>query len=57
MCNNPKLDLAKMNADLKFCNILSIVSQDIEGKRKFGTNKDQNSGTNERKMTYNNHKL
>ena len=32
MCNNPKLDLAKMNAYSKFGEILPIGSQDIEGK-------------------------
>ena len=31
MCNNPKLDLAKMNAYIKFGEILPIGSQDIEG--------------------------
>ena len=31
-CNNPKLDLAKMNAYIKFGEILSIGSQDIERK-------------------------
>ena len=35
MCNNPKLDLAKINVDIKFGKILSIGSQDIERKRKF----------------------
>ena len=41
MCNNPNLDLAKMNAYvyIKFCNILSIVSQDIMRKQNFGVNK------------------
>ena len=29
MCNNPKLDLAKMNAFIKFGEILPIGSQDI----------------------------
>ena len=38
MCNNPKLDLAKMNADIKFGEILSIGSQDIEQKQNFGAN-------------------
>ena len=30
MCNNPKLDLVNMNADVKFGEILPIGSQDIE---------------------------
>ena len=38
MCNNLKLDLAKLNADINFCDILSIGSQDIERKQKFGAN-------------------
>ena len=38
-CNNPKLDLAKMNAYIKFGEILPIGFQDIEGKRNFGLNK------------------
>ena len=38
MCNNPKLDLVKINADIKFGEILSIGSQDIERKRNFGAN-------------------
>ena len=41
MCNNPKQDLAKMNADIKFGEILTIGSQDIEWKRNFGTNQGQ----------------
>ena len=32
MCNNPKLDLVNMNAYIKFGEILSICSQDIERK-------------------------
>ena len=38
-CNNPKLDPAKMNAYMKFSEILSIGSQSIERKRNFGVNK------------------
>ena len=38
-CNNLKLDLAKMNAYIKFGEILPLGSQDIEGKRTFGMNK------------------
>ena len=38
MCNNPKLDLVNMNAYIKFGEILSICSQDIELKQSFGVN-------------------
>ena len=38
-CNNPKLDLNKMNAYIKFGENLPIGSQDIEGKQNFGVNK------------------
>ena len=38
ICNNLKLDLAKMNADIIFGEILTIGSQDIERKRNFGAN-------------------
>ena len=51
MSNNPKLDLAKMNADITFGESLSIGSQDFERKRNFY------SGTNVGKMTCNNPKL
>ena len=37
--NNPKLDLAKMNAYIRFGDILAIGSQDIEWKQNFGINK------------------
>ena len=40
MCNNLKLDLAKMiNAFIKFGEIILIGSQDIEQKLNFGINK------------------
>ena len=39
MCDNPNLDLVNMNAYIKFGEILSICSQDIEWKR----NSEQNS--------------
>ena len=39
MCNNPKLDPAKMNAYLKFGEILPIGSQYIERKQTFVVNK------------------
>ena len=38
VCNNPKLDLAKMNADIKIGEILPIGSPDIEPKQNFGSN-------------------
>ena len=38
MCNNPKLDLAKIKADIKIGEILPIGSQDIEHKQNFGAN-------------------
>ena len=38
-CNNPKLDPAKMNAYIKFGDILPNGSQDIQRKRNFGVNK------------------
>ena len=33
MCNNPKLDPVNMNAYVKFCENLSICSQDIKGNK------------------------
>ena len=39
MCNNPKLDLAKMNAYIQFGEILPIVYQDIERKQNIGVYK------------------
>ena len=38
-CNKCKLDLANMNAYIKFGEILSIRSQDIERKQNFCVNK------------------
>ena len=40
-CNNPKLDLVNMNTYIKFGEILSFCSQDIERKRNFGVNQGQ----------------
>ena len=34
-CNNPKLDIAKMNAYIKFGEIVSIGSKDIERNNKI----------------------
>ena len=39
MCNDLKLDLAKMNAYIKLGEILLVGSQDIEPKQNFGVNK------------------
>ena len=38
MCNNLKIDLGNINAYIKFGEILSICSQDIEQKQSFGIN-------------------
>ena len=38
MCNNPNVNLVNMNAYIKFGEILSICSQDIEQKLNFGVN-------------------
>ena len=46
-----------MNAYIKFGEILTICSQDIERKRNIGVNKGHNSGTNMQKKTCNNCKL
>ena len=35
MCNNPNVDLVNMNAYIKFSEILSICSQNIERKRSY----------------------
>ena len=38
LCNNPKLDLVNMNANIKFGEILPFGSQDINAYIKFGDN-------------------
>ena len=38
MCDNSNIDLVNMNAYIKFGEILSINSQDIEWKRILGIN-------------------
>ena len=38
MCNTPNLDLVNINAYIKFGEILSICSQDMEWKRNSGVN-------------------
>ena len=40
MCNNPKPDHVNMNAYIKFGEILSICSQDIEWKRIYDRRND-----------------
>ena len=59
ICNNPKLDLAKMNAYIKSSEMKPIGSQDIERKHNFEVNKrpSNHSCTNFRKMVCNNPKL
>ena len=37
-CTDPKIDVVNINAYLKFGEILSICSQDIERKQTFGLN-------------------
>ena len=49
MCNNPNIDLVNTNAYIKFGEILSICSQDIERTRNLAEIKGHNSGTNMRK--------
>ena len=39
MCNTPNVDLVNMNACIKFGEILSISSHDIERKQNFGINR------------------
>ena len=55
--NNPNLDLVNIKAYIKFCEILSICSQDIERKRMFCVNKGHNTGTNVLKSICNNPNL
>ena len=38
MCHNPNVDLVNRNAYIKFGEILSISSKNIERKRNFGIN-------------------
>ena len=54
MGNNPKLYLVNINAYIKFGEVLSICSEDIERKPNFGINQGTYSGTNVRKMMCNN---
>ena len=55
--NNPYLDIANMNAHIKFSEILYICSQDIEPNKILISIKGHNSVTNLRKMTGSNSKL
>ena len=41
MCNNPDIDFVNMIAYIKFGEILSICSEDIERKGNFGLNQGQ----------------
>ena len=52
-CNNPKLDLAKMNAYKLYQLVLKIMS----GNEILAQVKDHNSGTNVQKITCDNPKL
>ena len=45
MHNNLKLDLVNINAYIKFGEILSICSQDVERKRNFDVNQRLNIDT------------
>ena len=40
VCKNPNLDLVNTNAPIKFGEILSICSQDIEQKRNYDRRND-----------------
>ena len=37
-CKNPKLDITKMNAHIKFCENISSSLQDIKWKQNLGIN-------------------
>ena len=45
MCNNHNLDPIKMNAYIKFGEILSLCSQDIERNRNNEQNSDISQGS------------
>ena len=57
LCNNPKLDLTKMNAYIKLGEILPMDSQDIERKRNFGIKRTITLVQISKKMMCNNLKL
>ena len=50
MCNNPNVDPVNMNAYIKFGELMTICSQDIDK----GQIKGHNSGTNVQKMSCDN---
>ena len=54
MCQNPNVDLVNLNAYIKFVEILSICSKDIEPKKNLTSIKGHNSVTNLGKLTGNN---
>ena len=56
-CNNPKLDLAKMNAYIKFGEILPIGSPILSRNEILAQIKPHNPKTNSEKMVCNNPKL
>ena len=49
MCNNANLDLANINAYIRFGENLKICSNHIEGKLNSGINQGHNSVTNVKK--------
>ena len=57
MCEKVSIDLDNMNAYIKFCEILSICSQDIERKRNSDVNQGTNSVTHLQKIMRNNPNL
>ena len=55
--NDPNLDIARINAYMKFGEILSINSQDIERKRNSGANQGLSLWNKCEKLMYNNPKV
>ena len=55
--NSPNFDVVNINAYIKFGEILSICSQDIERKQNLTSIKGHNSIKNLQKLTGNNPKL
>ena len=50
MCNNQKLDLVNIKTYIKFCENLSICSQDIERKRNYdGLTDERTDGRTDRR--------
>ena len=52
MCENPKLDVANMNACIKFGDILLICSQENEWNRNLGINKEPYLSVRKMKCIY-----